>query len=233
MFNQALEQMSAIAEELDLSLAFFDLETTYGMDVVEPDWNELSWEEKQGIREEVLARVGLGLAGVLWVEKTHSFHYFKEGEVNDLKNLLDRVDVIVGHNLLKFDYPVLDPHFPTLPLIRKTIDTFDLLRRETGLWVRLDEVIQKNFGVAKPMSGVIAPYLIRREKWKEVTEYLRNDLLFTLLLFLAGMEEKELALAVKQWGETVGYRKHAPRWRARLLRFRPHLVFRKGMDDIE
>ncbi len=75
--------------------------------------------------------------------------------------------------------------------------------------------------------------MIRRGLWKEVTAYLKNDLLFSLLLFFAGLEETKLELLVKQWGETVGYRRHVPRCRVRLLRFRPHLVFRKGLESVD
>lgn len=114
---------------------------------------------------------------------------FLEDNVGALLKLLDQSDIIVGHNLLGFDYEVLRPYADFDPVERlgpKTIDTLARLRVIVGRRVSLDELARLNFSAAKAMDSKLIPGLWRSGHHEKVIEHLKTDLWLTARLFVAG-----------------------------------------------
>ncbi len=117
-------------------------------------------------------------------------YIFEEHEVKSLINLLDAADVIVGHNIKSFDFRVLAPYCDFDPLERfspKSIDTLDLLYRQTGRFISLDHLAELNLGLRKTHNSVEIPSMWRAGRKNEVIEYLRNDLHMTHRIFYQGL----------------------------------------------
>lgn len=76
-----------------MKTVFFDLETQY-------TFQELGMDKQN--RDPT--KLKLAVAGTLY-NKEHMF--FEEGQTQELFDILNQADLIVGHNLLRFDYLVL------------------------------------------------------------------------------------------------------------------------------
>ena len=169
-------------------IVFFDLET------------KKLFSDVPGPRDP--SKLGLAVAGIL-IEDKHTF--FEEDKVKDLFKALDAADLIVGHNLLRFDYLVLQPYtdFDVLEHYKKkTIDMHAHLENKTGKYLALDHLAQMNIGMKKPFDGTLIPPLWNAGKHKEVKEYLLNDLKMTKSVFLHGKNTKKLKYRDRDTGLT-------------------------------
>ena len=123
--------------------------------------------------------------------------YFDEGQEGELIKALDSFDLVIGHNVLRFDFLVLSPYCKS-DIIKhfkpKTLDTLDYLKTITGKFVSLNELAQLNTNAEKTMSGADAPNLWRSGKKDEVREYCRNDVELLREIYLLGKKEKYLKL---------------------------------------
>lgn len=108
--------------------------------------------------------------------------FYREHELPSLFALLDAADVIVGFNLLGFDYPVLRNYASPEKMARWQAKTYDLMmaiEAATGRMVSLNDVATRTLGIAKSGSGGDAPALFAQGRMDELQEYLGQDLLIT------------------------------------------------------
>lgn len=94
--------------------------------------------------------------------------FFPE-DLHELEVFLRNFDgIIIGHNILQFDYDVLHMHFPgkLIPaeIVEKTVDTLYFLyaRNAGGLEgssLSLDDLAKANFGYGKTIYEETIPYL--------------------------------------------------------------------------
>jgi DEAD/DEAH box helicase domain-containing protein len=111
---------------------------------------------------------------------------FSEAELPQLFKLLDDAELIVGHNLLRFDYKVLGnyAHEDLAQKYRhKTFDIQHCLLRKTDRLIPLNDLAQRNLGLAKNGKGADAPMLFKEGRHDELKAYLAQDLLVTHQLF--------------------------------------------------
>jgi predicted nucleic-acid-binding Zn-ribbon protein len=60
---------------------------------------------------------------------------------------------VVGYNILSFDYLVLEKYGFKMPVYDKSIDLFDLIKKDTGEWISLDTLSRANLGRGKLVKG--------------------------------------------------------------------------------
>ncbi len=108
-----------------------------------------------------------------------SFRYFLADQSNALETFLHGLDgVIVGHNILSFDYRVLQPLISLHGVVERTVDTLAFLytKREGKLGgLSLDSLAQANLGTTKIAKGKSVPDLWRRGNREEVIAYNEQD----------------------------------------------------------
>lgn len=188
------------------SIGYFDIETRFLFSDIEPDWNIMSWNEKQSIRDRVTQRLKIAVAGLMI--NNEDVVFFAESEVGLLMSYLDSLDVIVGHNLIDFDYIVLQRYSADIieELKHKTIDTFQYIREKTGDWTKLDELGKINLGLEKLGDAIEIPGLWRAGKKQRVKEYLERDVSIIKKLYNLGKEKGELKYIHKDYGKIIGER---------------------------
>lgn len=172
--------------------------------------------ESQRLFQEVGSRdpmkLGLAIAGIL-SNKKHEF--FQENQVQELLKTLIKADLIVGHNLLGFDYLVLQPYTEKniLELLKpKTFDMMLELEKLTGRWISLDDLGKRNLGMAKTIDTLKVPKMWRDGKHQEVKDYLLNDLLMTEAIFNHGKDIKKFKYEHKEYGKSLGEREVSVKW---------------------
>ena len=166
------------------NLVFFDLET------------QRTFQEVGGRHN--ISRLGLS-AAVLYSTADGEYHVYTEENVADLIAALKAADLVVGFNLLTFDYEVLraytDYPLRTLP----TVDMLDYIYRRLGFRVSLDNLAATTLGVTKSADGLQAVRWWRQGKLDKIIEYCKQDVKVTKELYEFGKERGYVQFRDKRW----------------------------------
>lgn len=121
-------------------IVYFDLET------------QRSFNDVKGDK----SKMGVSVA-VTYSTKAGQYFIYGEEEMDALVQQLLRADLVVGHNHLEFDYPVLQ-QYTVLELAEQTVnlDTMISLHEIAGRRFKLDAVASGSLGLGKSASGVDA-----------------------------------------------------------------------------
>jgi len=159
------------------NILYFDLETQKSADEV-GGWNNIS-------------RMGMSV-GVTYSTATGDYKIYGENQVNDLIKELQRADLIVGFNHLRFDYEVL--HGYTALDLRQlpTLDMMIELQNQLQHRLSLDAIATATFGVEKTAEGLQAIQWFREGKLLNVAEYCCYDVKLTRLVHEYGTQHREL-----------------------------------------
>lgn len=161
----------------DRKIYVFDLET------------QRSAEEVGGWGNKRLMRVS---AAVLQDLATGELLTFTEQGMESLIETLSGADLIVGFNLIDFDYQVLSAYGP---LNAKSWPTFDILadiHKRLGYRISLDNLAQCTLGEGKSSDGLEAIRWFKEGKIEKIIDYCARDVLLTARLFEHGLRERRL-----------------------------------------
>jgi len=165
-------------QEVSVSyVVFFDLETQRTFDEVGGRAN--------------IAQLGLA-AAVTYNTRDQSFHYYLETMAAELVRELEGADLVVGFNLLSFDYPVLQPYTEIRLRDLPTLDMLDYLYRRLGFRLGLDALARATLGVAKSADGLQAVYWFREGRLDKVLAYCQQDVQITRDLFEFGRQRRHV-----------------------------------------
>jgi DEAD/DEAH box helicase domain-containing protein len=146
------------------NIVFFDLETQYLADEV-GGWSNIP-------------EMRLAVA-VIYSTADATYHDFFEDDVAQLVIELQGADLVVGYNVLGFDYQVLQP-YTDVPL--QSLPTVDMLRdiyRALGFRVSLDAVASASVAAKKSADGIQAVHWFRSGEIDKVIAYCRRDVQVT------------------------------------------------------
>jgi DEAD/DEAH box helicase domain-containing protein len=124
-----------------------------------------------------------------WDEDS-GYRVWWEGQMGDLLDELDRADMIVGYNVIGFDFEVLSLYGRTQQLERKTFDVMSKIAEQTGRLRSLDTVSKLNLGEGKLIAeGLSAVQLWREQKLDALAEYCQKDVELTTRLYEMWQDE--------------------------------------------
>ena len=145
-------------------IVFFDLETKYLADEV-GGWGNIP-------------KMELAVA-VTYSTADSAYHHFVEDQVAELADRLQKADLVVGFNVRRFDYQVLQP-YTDIPLQKlATVDMLQDLHRVLGFRVSLDAVAEATLGTSKSADGIQAVHWFRRGEIDKVIAYCQQDVKVT------------------------------------------------------
>ncbi|MBA2270924.1 MAG: ribonuclease H-like domain-containing protein [Chthoniobacterales bacterium] len=159
-------------------IVYFDLETQRTAN------DAGGWDRKCNMRMSV---------GVVFSTASGSYQVFSEARVNELIDRLRRADLVVGYNVLNFDYHVL-MGYTILDLINE-LPTADLMvdvEKRLGHRLGLDSIANATLGVQKTAVGLDAIRWWREGRVLEIAEYCCFDVKVTKLVHEHGCRHKEL-----------------------------------------
>ncbi|MGC1480557.1 MAG: ribonuclease H-like domain-containing protein [Chthoniobacterales bacterium] len=139
-----------------------------------------------------LDRTGMSI-GVTYSTGLGEYQIFSETRVEHLIAQLRRADLVVGYNLIKFDYRVLNQY--TVLDLAEHIPTLDLMldvENVIGHRLKLEALATGTLGVGKTAEGLDAIKWWREGKVLEIAEYCCFDVKVTKLVHEHGHEHGEL-----------------------------------------
>jgi len=161
-----------------MDIVYFDLETQRTANDVG------GWDKKH--------EMGMSV-GVTYSTADGKYEIFPEGRVQQLISRLQRADLVVGYNTVRFDYEVLMAY--TILDLRTELRSLDLLadiEKAAGHRLKLEDVAQGTLGVGKIAEGLDAIRWWREGKVMEIAEYCCFDVKVTKLVHEYGAANKEL-----------------------------------------
>lgn len=159
-------------------IVYFDLETQRTAN------DAGGWDRKRDM--------GMSLA-VTYSTAREEYRIYPEKEVHELVDQLMRADLVVGFNVLNFDYEVLAGY--TILDLAHTARTLDLMvevEKKLGHRLSLDSIATATLGVGKTGDGLDAIRWWREGKLLEIAEYCCFDVKCTKLVHEHGAAHKEL-----------------------------------------
>jgi DEAD/DEAH box helicase domain-containing protein len=165
-------------------LIVFDLET------------QNSFDDVGGYRNTRALRMSIG---VTWSSADGSFHRYGEQDVVALVEELESASLVVGFNVLNFDYEVLaaytDEPLRNLP----TVDMLDHIYRKLGFRVKLDDLARATLNIQKSGHGLDAIRWWREGKLEQLYAYCEQDVDVTRQLYEFGKQNRYVQFYDKRY----------------------------------
>jgi DEAD/DEAH box helicase domain-containing protein len=159
-------------------VVYFDLETQRTAN------DAGGWGQKQNMGMSV---------GVTYSTRLGEYRIYTERTVEKLVEQLMRADLVVGFNVINFDYEVLMAYtaFDLVYNVR-TLDMLVELEKKLGHRVGLDSVASATFGVGKTAEGLDAIKWWRQGRLMDIAEYCCFDVKCTKLVHEYAAREGKL-----------------------------------------
>lgn len=156
-----------------LRFGVFDLET------------QRSAEEVGGWHRADLMRVS---CGVVYDTLTNAYHEYRDGQVDALIAHLQKLDRVVGFNIVRFDYRVLSGYSSFDFKRLNTLDILQVVHGHLGYRLSLDHLATVNLGSKKTADGLQALKWWKEGRIDDIVAYCKKDVEITKNLYGLGRD---------------------------------------------
>jgi len=133
--------------------------------------------------------MGVSIA-VLYDSGADEYVDYQEHEIPALAERLRGFDLVVGFNILRFDYGVLAGVHPFPYAALPTLDMLAHVHERLGYRLKLDNLAQATLNVGKSADGLQALQWWAEGRLDEIAKYCRQDVAVTRDLYLYGRENR-------------------------------------------
>jgi DEAD/DEAH box helicase domain-containing protein len=159
-------------------IVYFDLETQRTAN------DAGGWNRKRDM--------GMSVA-VTYSTRLGEYRIYTDKRIEELVQQLLRADLVVGFNVINFDYEVLMGYTAyDLPHLCQTLDIMVDIEKQLGHRLGLDSVASASIGVGKTGDGLDAIRWWREGRLLDIAEYCCFDVKCTKLVHEFGIEKKRL-----------------------------------------
>ena len=162
-----------IKRETESRIQYFDLETQKSADEVG------GWGNIHKMRLAV---------GVVWDSIDQDYFVYEEKDAKTLVEKLRTADLVIGFNVIGFDYTVLQPYSD---FDLQEINTFDMLvdvKKLLNFRLSLNHLAQHTLNAKKSADGLMSLQWYKEGKIDKIIHYCKQDVEITRDLFLYGEE---------------------------------------------
>lgn len=145
--------------------------------------------------------MGVSVA-VLYDSGDDTFTSYHEDEMGAFIRRLQELDLVVGFNILGFDYQVLSAYTDISLHRLPTLDLLAEIRNRLGYRLSLDHLAGQTLGVKKNADGLMALQWFKEGNFAAILEYCAGDVRITRDLYLYGRDKGYLLFRNKA-GSTV------------------------------
>ena len=130
-------------------------------------------------------RMGMSCA-VLYDSQTDRFNEYLAEDMEHLEQDLAAMDLVVGFNLIRFDYKVLSGISDFNYFRLATLDMLDEIHKTLGYRLSLDRLAKETLGSEKSADGLMALKWWKQGEIRKIVDYCRQDVQVTRDLYLFG-----------------------------------------------
>jgi DEAD/DEAH box helicase domain-containing protein len=172
------------------NIIYFDLET------------QKSFQQVGGHARADKLRISLA---VTYSTAASAYRIYLEEDADALIAELSRADLIVGYNLLDFDYRVLTPYTILDPAQWPTLDMMKDVEQALGRRIGLDAIASATLGIGKSADGRQALEWFKEGKLMEIAHYCCVDVKVTRLIHQYGCQHGHLHYHDRNTGQTLSF----------------------------
>ena len=184
-------------EEWSGQLSLFDDDSTrqapVGKDILVFDLETQRSFQDVGGRNQ-MRDLGMSI-GVVYSFRDDRFTSFFEREADALIDALLGAELVVGYNLLGFDYEVLKGYRAAPYEDIRTLDLMVDLHGKLGFRPKLDSVVQATLGAGKSADGLQALVWFREGRLDLIEKYCIDDVRLTRDLYLFGKRNRHVLVS--------------------------------------
>lgn len=137
--------------------------------------------------------------GVTYHAPQNVYSTYLERDAEALIATLRDADLVVGYNLLRFDYEVLRRYTDDPLLDLPTVDMLDEIHRALGWRLSLEDVAAATLGEGKSADGLQAVRWFREGQIQKVIDYCRRDVEVTWKLYQFGQQNRHVRYRDRNW----------------------------------
>jgi hypothetical protein len=160
------------------NIVYFDLETQKSAADVG------GWDRKRDMKMSV---------GVTYSTGDGQYRIFSEDQVPDLVKQLTRSDIVIGFNIINFDYEVLHGYTPLDLHAIPTLDLMADLEKQLGHRLALDSLAKATLNAPKIADGMQALKWWKEGRILDIAEYCCFDVKITKELHEYGRQHGEVS----------------------------------------
>ena len=173
LFGEPADQEPAktTKRETESRIQYFDLETQKSADDV-GGWGNIH-------------KMKLAI-GVVWDSIDQDYFVYEEKDAKTLVEKLRTADLVIGFNVIGFDYTVLQPYSD---FDLQEINTFDMLvdvKKLLNFRLSLNHLAQHTLNAKKSADGLMSLQWYKEGKIDKIIHYCKQDVEITRDLFLYG-----------------------------------------------
>ena len=162
------------------NIVYFDLET------------KKTFDEVGGRMPEHKRQMGMSI-GVTYSTAAGQYTIFDEARAKDLSKALMTADLVIGFNIVNFDYDVLTGAYPMFDAKQvPTLDILDDVTQALGHRLKLDTIAKATIGSTKTADGLDAIRWWREGEILKIAEYCCYDVKVTKLVHEFGRENGQI-----------------------------------------
>ena len=180
LFGEPADQESAktTKRETESRIQYFDLET------------QKSAEEVGGWDLDKIAKMRMSV-GVVWDSQDQDYFVYEEKDAKNLIEKLRTADLVVGFNVIGFDYEVLQPYCAKYNLdfdlksdINTTCDMLVDVKNLLNFRLSLNHLAEHTLNAKKSADGLISLQWYKEGKIDKIINYCKQDVQITRDLYL-------------------------------------------------
>jgi DEAD/DEAH box helicase domain-containing protein len=122
--------------------------------------------------------------------ETGQFTRYREADVEALLADLRAATLVVGFNVLRFDYEVLRPYAGGQALQLPTVDMLVDIQKNLGFRLSLGSLAAGTLNQGKSADGLLAVQWFREGKIDQLLDYCQQDVVVTRDLYAYGRQNK-------------------------------------------
>lgn len=135
-------------------------------------------------------------------ENLEEYKGYREENFREFWKKLERADLVVGFNILNFDYPALRPYYTGSFSQFPSLDIMVEMEKYLGHRIGLDAVAKETLGIQKNGHGLDAITYYHEGDWERLEKYCLQDVKVTKELYDYGVKNKVLRFKNK-WNNLI------------------------------
>lgn len=135
--------------------------------------------------------LGVSVVGI-YSYQDDGFKVFAENQISLLLPYLERAQVVIGFNIKRFDFPVLQPYLDFELKSLPTLDMFEEVQNKLGFRLGLNSIAQATLEIGKIGTGLDALKYFRQGQMNKLIQYCQQDVFVTRELYEYGRRHGHL-----------------------------------------
>ncbi len=119
---------------------------------------------------------------------TNEYKCYTEENVNDLIEEIFSSDIVIGYNVINFDYKVLQGYTQRSFYPVKTVDMMRIVQKSLGFRPKLDNLVTATLDVSKSADGLQSLKWFKQGRIDLIKEYCHKDVSLTKGLYEFGRD---------------------------------------------